>query len=516
MIHNESISDPYNVVDLFFESAQKYPDRTAIVYKNEQASFGELAQEVNYTASHFVTKGISKGDRVLIFVPMSLDLYRILLALFRIGATAVFLDEWVSKARMEECCKVAQCKAFIGIPKARVLSWFSYELRKIPIHLGIGYTKNNNSEAIFPETNSLDTALISFTTGSTGIPKAAKRTHGFLREQAKALLEKIQPQENDVDLQVLPIALLINLGSGVTSVIADFKAGKPDSFKPERAIAQIKKHHVNRIIASPFFIKQVSRYLIRHNIPLPQIKKIFTGGAPVFPSEAYVYFQAFSDAEIEIVYGSTEAEPISSINARELVNEISKTNNGLKVGKPEPCAEVKIIRIVDAPISVKAAEDLEKLEVQGGEIGEIIVSGSHVLREYYNNEEALHANKIFIEDTCWHRTGDSGYLDEQHQLYLTGRCNTLIKYHTQFIAPFIYENIFQSWEGVELGTIVMVNENLTAVIELNDRKRKKAVLSKIGELDLPIQDIFFIKKIPRDPRHNSKIEYQDVRKLVKN
>src|SRR3990172_12429935 len=133
------MTDTFNIVDLFFESARRNPGKTAIIYKGHKISFGEFQKQISDTAGYFLKMGIGKGDRVMIFVPMSFDLYRIVLALFRIGATAVFLDEWVSKKRMEECCKVAQCKAFIGIFKARILSFFSSELRKIPIHLGVKY-----------------------------------------------------------------------------------------------------------------------------------------------------------------------------------------------------------------------------------------------------------------------------------------------------------------------------------------------------------------------------------------
>ena len=73
----------------------------------------------------------------MIFVPMSIDLYRIVLAIFSMGATAVFLDEWVNKNRLEICCQLADCNGFIGTSKARLSGYFLQELRKIPIKLSI-------------------------------------------------------------------------------------------------------------------------------------------------------------------------------------------------------------------------------------------------------------------------------------------------------------------------------------------------------------------------------------------
>ncbi|NJM17111.1 MAG: AMP-binding protein [Bacteroidales bacterium] len=86
-----------NIAELFFEAAEKYPHHVAIVDKKRTISYAGLQQEIKETVAYFKQKGIAAGDRVLVFVPMSIDLYRVVLSLFFMGATAVFLDEWVSK-----------------------------------------------------------------------------------------------------------------------------------------------------------------------------------------------------------------------------------------------------------------------------------------------------------------------------------------------------------------------------------------------------------------------------------
>ena len=88
------MDDKSNISQLFFTAAEKYPQRIAIIYKNKEITFGQLSDEVQRTAAYFTQKGIRKGDRVLVFVPMSINLYRIVLALFSMGTTAVFLDDW--------------------------------------------------------------------------------------------------------------------------------------------------------------------------------------------------------------------------------------------------------------------------------------------------------------------------------------------------------------------------------------------------------------------------------------
>jgi olefin beta-lactone synthetase len=505
----------FNIIDLFFQSAQKYPDKVAIIDGDKQITFSELEQSVKSTSAYFIKKGIVKNDRVMLFAPMSIDLYRIVLALFNIGATAVFLDEWVSKKRMEECCKIAQCKAFIGVLKARIFAFFSSELRKIPVKLGVSTPAtiliNDSKTKVYKS----DTALITFTTGTTGVPKAAKRTHGFLYEQFDALLEKIEPVPEDVDMPVLPIVLLINLGAGCTSIIAPFKMSKPELMDAKKVLTQINKFKVNRLTASPYCIKQLSNCIINNPDLLPAgLKKIFTGGAPVFPAEAELYSRAFPQAQIEIVYGSTEAEPISSINAKKLIKEGQTIlQNGLAVGIPHNKAEVKIIKITEEPILISDSEEFKKNLLPTETIGEIIVSGPHILREYFNNENALKQNKIFIKDKCWHRTGDSGYISKDGELYLTGRCNTLIYSGNTIISPFIYENYFQSVKGVETGTIMQINNRLVAIIELKKNTHKKNVLKELQKPEMRLDEIKIISKVPRDPRHNSKIDYEKLKRL---
>jgi olefin beta-lactone synthetase len=503
----------FNIIDLFYSTAAAFPNKTAIVHKQKQISFFELEEEVRLTAASFQQKGIQKGHRVLIFVPMSIDLYRIVLALFHIGATAVFLDEWVSKQRMEESCKVANCDAFIGIWKARVFSFFSAELRKIPIQLGTGYSKKQLNKMKSADVLPTDTALITFTTGSTGIPKAAKRSHEILFHQFTALQSIIRPQQDDVDLCALPIVLLINLAAGCTSVIADYNPRKPEEMDAEKIFLQLKNYNVTRFVASPFFNQKLAEYIKANHLSAPQVKKVFTGGAPVFPADADLFSTAFSNAQVKIVYGSTEAEPISHIGADDLVADKNPVQLGLNTGKPHEVTNVKIIQLTKDEVVCATESDLTAICVHAGTIGEIIVSGSHVVREYLNNEEATRQTKIFIGNDCWHRTGDSGYLAPNGNLYFTGRCATLIRRNGKLIAPLLYEYYFQQLAGVEMGTVIELNQKMIAVVELSANTAQYQIKQSIDEWDIKFDEVKYIKKMPRDPRHHSKIDYVKLKEI---
>lgn len=499
-----------NITELFIAAAQKYPNNIAIIETNRSITYAQLEQEVKETAAYFRSKGITKGDRVLVFVPMSIDLYRTVLALFYLGATAVFLDEWVSKKRLELCCQLADCKGFIGGGKVRAFALCSKELRRIPVKLKL--KKRGQITVPVTQVKSNTTALITFTTGSTGTPKAANRTHEFLQAQFDALLDEIAPQVTDIDMSVLPIVLFVNLGVGCTSVIAQFKMTKPAAMDAATIVAQIKQHKVNRLTASPFFIRKLSEYVLRERGQpqlFDQVEKVFTGGAPVFPAEAALYVQAFTKAKFRIVYGSTEAEPISSIDAQQLVKASRELNEGLPVGELFHKSTVRIIQITEEAIVCNTPDELDQITLNEGEVGEIIVAGPHVLKQYFKNEAAFRQNKIVIGNTLWHRTGDSGML-KHGALFLTGRCNQLRLYDEHYVAPFIIENQLVQIAGINIGTLLDVDKSQILVVE------SKLSLAQLTPqvTNISYDQIVVIDEIPRDARHHSKIDYAALKLIL--
>jgi olefin beta-lactone synthetase len=493
------------VYDLFEKAAREHPDRVAIISGDGCAHFGELAAAVEQTAAQFRAAGIGRGDRVLVFVPMGIDLYRVVLALFKMGATAVFLDEWAAWKRVELCCRLADCKGFIGVWKARALAWFSGPLRRIPVKLSLRGYRQYTAGAATCAASPDDAALITFTTGSTGTPKAALRSHGFLREQFDVLREEIRPRAGDVNMTTLPIVLLINLGVGAVSVIPDFKASKPHQLQPARILRQLETHRVQCVIASPFFVRQLAAYCLDNKTPVKSLKKIFTGGAPVFPGEARLLRAAFPETEVRIAYGSTEAEPISVIDGASVAALAPEAPMpGLPAGIPNTRIRLKIIRIHDGPLN-------QTETCVPGEIGEIVATGPHVLKTYFNNPEAMRRNKIIEPDgTLWHRTGDSGYLDAHGRLFLTGRCAALFYFDGRLISPFVYENLLQNQPGVRLGTVVPQGGSLVFVLEMSDRRFQKAVQNTIDALGFSRTNVVFLREMPRDARHFSKIDYEKL------
>lgn len=498
-----------NITSIFLEQARRTPDAIALIDRdNSQISYGDLADSVRRTAGYLQRQGIHRGDRVLIFVPMSIDLYRTVLALFYLGATVVFLDEWVNRKRLALCCELVSCKAIIGSKKALALTWFLKPLRRLSIRLSTNFSSQTYEEHPF-SVDAEETALITFTTGSTGVPKAADRSHGFLQAQFEALKTEINPQPGEVAMPILPIVLLINLGAGVTSVIADFPARKPEKMVPAKIVEQLLAHKVQRITSSPYVVARLAKYLLASERTTDSVRQVFTGGAPVFPGMAQTLEKGFSRTKVSIVYGSTEAEPISMATA-DRVSSRHQKGKGLYVGEIHEGCELRIIPISQEPLSARSLTEWDELGLPAGETGEIVVAGNHVLKRYIDNPQAWKENKIIVAGEVWHRTGDAGFLAKDGHLFLTGRANQMILRNGNWIAPFMWEELLTQLPGITMATVLEKNGELVIVLETKAKWNQEQLSRHLKSEKVASLGTFIIRtvsRIPRDPRHNSKIDY---------
>ncbi len=147
------------------------------------------------------------------------------------------------------------------------------------------------------------------------------------------------------------------------------------------------------MFGSPALIDRVGRYGVANRVSLPSLKRVISAGAPV-PSAVLERFSTMlsSGAQIFTPYGATEALPVTSIGSAEILQETAARTDGgegVCVGRPVENMRVRIIEITDLPIA-RWADDLV---LPAGRIGEIVVQGSVVTREYFNRPEATQARE---------------------------------------------------------------------------------------------------------------------------
>lgn len=530
------------------------PDQPAVVMPGkprpdlrmpyESLSFGELAGRVNRLAAALRARGLERGDRVVVMIPMSVELYTLLLALLKLAAVIVFIDPWVGLEQIKRCIELTEPKAFAGIPLIQLLARSTGILKPIPMRLTARgkarfgelqlerlieeHAPEVETERVEPDT----TALITFTTGSTGVPKGANRTHGFLVAQHLALEREMGLRPGETDLTTLPIFVLNNLASGVTSVLPRMNPAKPSAVDPAVIVRQIQDHGPTTAVGSPAYWLPIVDYCLEKGLQLPTLRSLFTGGGPVPPGLLEKLRRVLPNGQACIGYGSTEAEPIALIGADEVCDETgprTEAGSGNCVGHLAPGIELKVIRIVKGPVEL-GPEGWSDVELPRGAVGELVVTGDHVGKDYYRNPEAVRENKIKDPDgRVWHRLGDVGYLDDQGRIWLVGRVNNVVTrgpraiYPIQAEAvahqlPFVEKAALVGLEDAELGhrvAFVVVPKEKHPVQWLRKRREwELRIRDHLARHEIPLDAILFTRRLPLDPRHNAKIDYAQLQRRL--
>lgn len=520
-----------NIAGILLRQAQERPDAPAIIDmhrgRERMTSFAGLEAASTRGAALLREVGLAGGDTVLVFQPMSTELYIALLALFRLGITAMFLDPSAGLKHIERCCAIRPPQALIASPRAHLLRLFSPSLRRIPRKICfsrfvpgcIAWNRSGLLQPHLPVTpcTADSPALITFTSGSTGLPKAAVRSHGFLLEQHRVLERAIHLSPGAVDLTTLPIFVLANLASGVTSLIPDADLRRPGAIKAEPVLGQIERHRPASLVASPAFLERICDVCEASGGTVPGFRYVFTGGAPVFPDHLERFAAAFPGAEVVSVYGSTEAEPIAHIAGKELtVDDMAAMSSGAGLLAGHPVDGISVRVIVPhwgTPLGPLDKAGFSAMCLPCGKGGEVVVSGGHVLKGYLNgagDEET----KFSVNGGIWHRTGDSGYFDEAGRLWLLGRSGAVIVDDRGTLYPFAVECAARRIPGVARGALI--SRKGRRVLFVQPRKGihldSSVVRDELAWAQL--DEVRELKEIPLDKRHNAKVDYGALERVV--
>ena len=533
-----------NVSEFLRELAENKPNRILLQWPQGE-NHGEIrAQDlwnrVIHTAAGFVAAGIESGDRVLIFLPMSLPMYTAMFALQHLGAIPVFLDGWARRGELGVSAEIADPKGVVSFPQA--FSFFAGEpiLERIPLAFCLGADISWPGKSFRFETlmetpskhptcavESEHTALITFTTGSSGRPKGADRTHRFLAAQHYALNRHLPYNESDVDLPVFPIFSLNNLAAGVTTVLPNIDLAKPSDNDASAIVQQLLKQKVTCTTLSPWLFRAVAGYCQDQGIVLSTLRRMVTGGAPVARDEVALMQKMAPHAQILVLYGSTEVEPIAHISAQEWLTLRTPADKdpewvdfGVNVGHLDPGLQWYFAPIGDSTI-------------QAGEPGELIVSGEHVCRGYFRDPTAFSRAKIVdAQGVVWHRTGDVGYVDEREHLWLVGRVHNTIRHSSGWLFPVRAELVlkkvpqiarvaFVAMPGkgdLQEAWCVLQPQIWNPIYTQNDGPETQAWCLEVTRLmaknKIPFDHIRFVENIPMDARHHSKVEYNELRQLI--
>lgn len=556
-----------NIVAFLERSAAWVPDRPALLFgggggsreSGRRLTFGELRAGSERLAAGLRAAGLAPGDRAIVMVPMSPELYLVLLGLLRLGAVAVFVDPWIGLSQVAAFAAFAEPRAYLGVGRSHWLRLLDRGLRRLPITVTTGrrlggwparrtlaeLLGTSASAPVHPAATS-DPALITFTSGSSGTPKGADRTHGFLAAQHRALAAEFAYRDGDVDMPMFPVFALNNLALGIPSVVPRMDFRRVDRLDAAPILMQIECHGVTTATASPPFFDRLADAVESGAARAPRLRRILTGGAPVSDAQLTRWRRVFGDTEIVVAYGSTEVEPVAHLEVGERLavsapiggdaggRASAGIGGGYCVGPIVPRLDSRLVRIERGPIEL-GAEGWAAWEVAGEDgVGELVVRGDHVCRGYFRAPEAVRRNKI-VEPSgrVWHRMGDTGYFDAEGRFWLVGRVHSTIFHrgapvHAQRLEqvargddPRIRRAAAVGLEDDELGERVVVVLELAetagagpAAAEL-DGDPRAAALARLTAAGLPADEVAVASRpLPLDPRHRSKVDYGRLRRRL--
>jgi len=539
-----SQSKTVNVASRLAEVAKEMPDDVAVVeplkYDRQGkrqyrvVSFQELDRDSDRIARGLRELGVKPGTRLALLVRPGIDFVSLVFGFYKSGAVVVLIDPGMGRKNLIKCLVDAEPEGFVAVSSVhavRTLLRRRFAGAKLNVTVGrrwfwggVTLQQLRGGPWTAPEltpTAADDPAAIIFTTGSTGPPKGVLYRHGNFDAQVEQIQTFYDIKAGEVDLPGFPLFGLFNCAMGVTTVIPDMDPSRPAMVDPRKIIEAARDWHVTQTFGSPAIWNKVGHYCQEQGIRMDSIRRVLSAGAPV-PADVLERMKNCINPEgqIHTPYGATESLPVASVSDGEVLGETAEKTaqgKGVCVGGKFPGIKWKVIRIVDGPI-----ESIDKIEeLPDGEIGELLVTGPVVTREYCTRRESNALAKVADGPAVWHRMGDVGYLDSQQRFWVCGRmahrvltdqgpmytlpCEAIVNCH-----PAVFRSALVGVGSPDSQRPVMVIQPHEDDMPQTDQQRE-ALLGEIRELAAanPLTeaiDCFLLHpSFPVDIRHNAKI-----------
>ena len=435
------------------KTADKYSDKIAIIFKDENITFTQLRANVLKLANVLQGCGVEKGDRIAIYLPNGPEYIYSYLACFCLGAVGVPLDFMLKDDELKSCLLHSEAKVLIAKDKEDV------SLREVKASLvgletliltdGEVEGALNYKDMVFNaierfdevEIRDEDPSLIMYTSGTTGKPKGILLNYKHLEGSPKAMEHFVDLSDKDIKLCAIPLSHIAGLIYIQNSIIFGITLILMDRFNPFGFLENVSKHRVTcfHIVPAMYMamlsVKQIDKF------DLSSLRWIVVFGAPSSPEILKRFHQYCPNARFLNGWGMTETCPPNTVTPMD-------SDNIASIGKPSPHCEIKIL-------------NGEGAEVSTGEIGEIVISGWVVMDCYYKDPEAT----AQLKQKDGLHTGDLGRFDPDGFLYIGGRKKEMIKVGGQIVfAP-------------EVEAALYKNENVSeaAVIGMEDKMRGEVV-----------------------------------------
>ncbi len=438
------------IIKILEEKARLHPDKTAVVFREEEISWRKLQDTYIRLANSLKNQGIQKGDRVALYLPNWPEYIYSYLAIWALGAVAVPLDFMLTLDELTSCLKHCEAKAFIFKPKA---SFSSSSLKENIPSLRIivtcqdkldgyyffnDYVEHGNSSALNIGIIDDDPAIIFYTSGTTGKPKGVLISYRQLLAPPKSMEFFVNADLSDRDtaLCALPFSHLGGLIYIQNTICFSLRLILMERFIPLEFLRNIVKHKVNFFWIVPSMYYALLQLKEFETFDLSSLRWIVTFGASSSPDALRRFHQFCPKAHLLNGWGMTETNAPTAV----LPMGSKKIES---VGRPAPWIEIKIF-------------DDEDREVKTGSIAEIVVKSWVVTNGYYKDPKLTEETKR----KGWFHTGDLGKFDKDGDLYIVGRKKEMIKVGGEIVFEPEVEAAMQKHDDIAEAAVVGVADNL--------------------------------------------------------
>jgi fatty-acyl-CoA synthase len=478
-----------NLACFLRQAARRYPDRTAIIWGDYCWTWAEVDQRVDAAASVLAAEGVRKGDRVLVQSRNSNQLIETMFACFRLGAV------WVPtnfRQTAKEVAFVAQSS------EARAMFCDS----EFPDHASacgikttiiIGDTGEMGYEARLSKykCSIVDDAAVEYddpcwffyTSGTTGRPKAAILTHGQMGFVIVNHLCDLMPgtTEEDASLVVAPLTH----GAGVhllTQVARAAKTVIPGGYRFEPDVIWSLIEHLR--ITNMFTVPTILKLLVEHPAAITTdhsaLRHVIYAGAPMYRSDQILALKRLGPVLVQYFGLGEVTGAITVLPSRD---HCSEDGPDVKIGT---CGRER----TSMQISV---QDSGGRAVDAGEVGEICVCGPAVFAGYHNDPKA---NAAAFRDG-WFRTGDLGYVDQEGDLFITGRASDMYISGGSNIYPIEIEEVILRHPAIAEAAVLGMPDPVWGEIGVAVCVRREGGNLAEAELLAWLRDQVAAYKIPR-------------------
>lgn len=512
-------------VEEFLEiSADRFPDKVALVVGDQRLTYKEVDQQANRLAHSLTDLGVRRGDRVVICLDNSAEAVLSIFGALKAGGVFAIVNPGTKVDKLAYVLNNCRAKVIV-CPDFR-LEELEGRAGQLPDTIGAvitgslaedrqkgslkivsfgGCFSRGQAPAFRPRRQNIDVdlAALIYTSGSTGTPKGVMLTHVNIVSAAISITTYLENRQDDIILNVLPLAF----DYGLYQVLMGFMIGGTVVLEKSFAYphAVLEKIKQEKITGFPI-VPTIAALLLQTDLGKYDCSSLryITNTAAVLPSHHIAKLRsAFPHVKLFSMYGLTECKRVTYLPPEQLDARPDS------VGRAIPNTEVYIV-------------DEEGARVGPGVVGELVVRGSTVMKGYWEMPEATEkvlkpgpvpGEKVLL-------TGDLFRMDEEGFLYFVGRKDDIIKSRGEKVSPRELESAMCGLEGVaEVAVVGVPDEILGRAVKLFIRGKEGATLTEqevrrycarhLESFMMP-KFIEFRPFLPKTP--NGKIDKQELEK----